>query len=137
NDAERAAVVAMAGNTETNATISSGRFDEVRNRLDAMALPIGWSKSPLENTNVVVVLFGWVLTALAAAMGAPFWFDLLNKVMVIRSTVKPHEKSPEEGSEDRQRSVVRTAAGLGVVGAGVASLQPPASVPISAGDEID
>jgi hypothetical protein len=35
-------------------------------------------------------------------MGAPFWFDLLNKVMVIRSTVKPHEKSPEEASEDRQ-----------------------------------
>jgi hypothetical protein len=29
-------------------------------------------------------------------MGAPFWFDVLNKVMVIRSTVKPHEKSPEE-----------------------------------------
>jgi len=36
-------------------------------------------------------------------LGAPFWFDLLNKMMVIRSTVKPHEKSPEEASEDRQR----------------------------------
>jgi hypothetical protein len=35
-------------------------------------------------------------------LGAPFWFDLLNKFMVIRSTVKPHEKSPEEGSEDKQ-----------------------------------
>ncbi|PSJ40961.1 hypothetical protein [Allosphingosinicella deserti] len=45
---------------------------------------------------------GWLLTALAVSMGAPFWFDLLNKFMVIRSTVKPHEKSPEESSEDRQ-----------------------------------
>ncbi|QAY75267.1 hypothetical protein [Sphingosinicella sp. BN140058] len=45
---------------------------------------------------------GWLLTALAVSMGAPFWFDLLNKIMVIRSTVKPHEKSPEEASEDRQ-----------------------------------
>jgi hypothetical protein len=35
-------------------------------------------------------------------MGAPFWFDLLNKIMVVRSTVKPKEKSPEEASEDRQ-----------------------------------
>jgi hypothetical protein len=45
---------------------------------------------------------GWLLTALAATMGAPVWFDLLNKLMVIRSTVKPKEKSPEEGSEDRR-----------------------------------
>ena len=46
---------------------------------------------------------GWILTALAITLGAPFWFDILNKIMVIRSTVKPHEKSPEESSEDRQQ----------------------------------
>ena len=43
---------------------------------------------------------GWLLTALAVSMGAPFWFDLLNKFIVIRSTVKPKEKSPEEKSKD-------------------------------------
>ncbi len=43
---------------------------------------------------------GWLLTALALSLGAPFWFDLLNKFIVIRSAVKPHEKSPEEGSKD-------------------------------------
>jgi hypothetical protein len=47
-------------------------------------------------------LIGWLLTGLAITLGAPFWFDLLNKFMVIRATVKPHEKSPEEESEDRQ-----------------------------------
>ena len=52
--------------------------------------------------------FGWLLTALALTLGAPFWFDMLNKVMVIRSTVKPREKSPEEGSEDRPRGQVPT-----------------------------
>jgi hypothetical protein len=31
---------------------------------------------------------------------AAFWFDLLNKFIVIRSTVKPKEKSPEEKSKD-------------------------------------
>jgi hypothetical protein len=45
---------------------------------------------------------GWLMTAFAVSFGAPFWFDVLNKVMVVRSTVKPHEKSPEESSEDRQ-----------------------------------
>jgi hypothetical protein len=47
------------------------------------------------------VVTGWLVTALAVMLGAPFWFDILNKFMVIRSTVKPREKSPEEGSEDR------------------------------------
>lgn len=51
----------------------------------------------------VLKVIGWLVTGIAVSLGAPFWFDLLNKVMVIRSTVKPHEKSPEESSEDRQR----------------------------------
>lgn len=45
-------------------------------------------------------LGGWLLTAIAVSLGAPFWFDLLNKFMVVRSTVKPQEKSQEEGSKD-------------------------------------
>lgn len=31
---------------------------------------------------------GWILTALAISLGAPFWFDLLNKLMQLRGTVK-------------------------------------------------
>ena len=41
-------------------------------------------------------ILGWLLTAMAVSLGAPFWFDMLNKIIVIRSTVKPKEKSPEE-----------------------------------------
>jgi hypothetical protein len=43
---------------------------------------------------------GWLLTVLAISLGAPFWFDTLNRLMVIRSTVKPHEKSKEQESKD-------------------------------------
>ena len=43
---------------------------------------------------------GWFLTAFAVSFGAPFWFDLLNKFMVVRATVKPHEKSQEDKSKD-------------------------------------
>lgn len=45
------------------------------------------------------ILIGWLLTAIAISLGAPFWFDALNKIMVIRSTVKPAEKSPLEASK--------------------------------------
>ena len=46
--------------------------------------------------SAVTLLAGWVMTALAISFGAPFWFDTLNKFMVVRSTVKPQEKSKTE-----------------------------------------
>ena len=47
-------------------------------------------------------LLGWLITVLAISLGAPFWFDMLNRIMVVRSTVKPTEKSPDESSQDAQ-----------------------------------
>ena len=57
----------------------------------AAELPIGWSSSggsrprnaPWER------LLGWALTALAASFGAPFWFDLLNRMVNVRAALKP------------------------------------------------
>lgn len=78
-------------------------------QIEALGLPIGWGSEtdPRLNwgaTNLGQKLkdhiLGWLLTALAISLGAPFWFDLLNKFIVIRSTVKPKEKSPEEKSKD-------------------------------------
>jgi hypothetical protein len=56
--------------------------------------------SPLETTGKPTVL-GLLITAFAISLGAPFWFDLLNKFMIVRATVKPKEKSPDEASVDR------------------------------------
>ena len=42
-------------------------------------------------------LLGWTLTAIAASMGAPFWFDILNKFMNIRSAgTAPNEKQSDK-----------------------------------------
>ena len=49
----------------------------------------------------LLLIAGYLVTAFAVMLGAPFWFDTLNKIMVIRATVKPREKSPDEASEDR------------------------------------
>jgi hypothetical protein len=40
-------------------------------------------------------LIGWLLTALAASLGAPFWFDTLNKFMSVRSAGKAPEERPK------------------------------------------
>ena len=80
--------------------------------LDRLGLPIGWDKKDENSTppgwpgmthlydaaprSQRLLLFhwpGWLLTAFAVSFGAPFWFDLLNRFMVVRSTIKPKEKS--------------------------------------------
>lgn len=59
-------------------------------------LPIGWKKNdssffPLlqESQNPFFAIFGWLITGVAISMGAPFWFDLLGKVINVRNTGKP------------------------------------------------
>lgn len=38
--------------------------------------------------------FGFLITAIAISLGAPFWFDLLNKLMQLRSSTKQETDSP-------------------------------------------
>ncbi len=71
-----------------------GLVDAVQGRNESLGtLPIGWSDraagpplSPLSATGWVwgSRVVGWLLTALAVSLGAPFWFDLLNKLVNIR-----------------------------------------------------
>jgi len=37
--------------------------------------------------------FGILISAFAASLGAPFWFDLLQRFMNVRRVVKPPEPS--------------------------------------------
>lgn len=38
------------------------------------------------------LIMGWVMTAFAVTLGAPFWFDVLGRLMSVRSTFKPDGK---------------------------------------------
>ena len=66
------------------------------------SLPIGWNEDTKfwnewdENTTLVKKslrllksVIGWLISAIAIAMGAPFWFDLLSKVVNVRNTLRP------------------------------------------------
>jgi len=89
--------------TEVSTSPDPGLQSDVDN-LKNYGLSTGWtgaSKSRLwEIRFLATSLLGWLITACAMSLGAPFWFDLLNKFIVIRSTVKPNEKSGEEPSKD-------------------------------------
>jgi hypothetical protein len=93
--------------------------DQMQDTVDAFnrvttdtLLPVGWhtreqyaqalsvQRGSTNFLKILQVLLGWLITALAISLGAPFWFDILNKFMVVRSTVKPEEKSQPEASKD-------------------------------------
>jgi len=48
------------------------------------------------------MILGWLITALAITLGAPFWFDVLSNIMQIRSTTKP--ASPPVATNGQQGS---------------------------------
>lgn len=41
--------------------------------------------------------WGYLLTALAISLGSPFWFDLLNKLIKLRNSIKPKQQQPITG----------------------------------------
>lgn len=109
----RQSVVALAEATAKKDLPKPGDkkpVDEIKDNiasLSGIGLPIGWDKKPKDFAEALDVAkahwAGWFLTALAISLGAPFWFDVLNKLIVVRSTVKPHEKSREESSKDAKK----------------------------------
>jgi hypothetical protein len=52
-----------------------------------------------------------LLTAVAVSLGAPFWFDVLNKFIAFRSSGKPPEKTirGEAGRSEEQPKAARAA----------------------------
>ncbi len=108
----RALLVNEAETVRRDPSIVTADYARLDTTLTRLKLPIGWDKPikrPVLGWDLSGLkswggfwhhVFGLLITAFAVSLGAPFWFDVLNKFMVIRSTVKPHEKSPEEDSED-------------------------------------
>lgn len=96
------------------AVVNQGSAEDPKKQLSSLGLPIGWDGAGEERTPPWIssdgalphaghLLYfhwaGWLVTIVAISFGAPFWFDVLNKFMVVRSTVKPDEKSPNESSK--------------------------------------
>ena len=64
--------------------------------IQQLGLPIGWDRPDLKPKPYDI--FGWIakffgcgLTGIAISMGAPFWFDLLRKLFMVRSAVQKKE----------------------------------------------
>jgi len=77
-----------------------GASSSVKSRvqgIDALGIPLGWPNpdgAPTGLTWYLTKVLGILLTAGAASLGAPFWFDVLNRFVSIRSAGKAPEETP-------------------------------------------
>jgi hypothetical protein len=126
NKAKREAVVAIATNYAKQAPPATSDVEQqiatANSELGMLGLPLGWPPCAKCDQRKIklfdhcwqqcwvrnvghaggLTIFGWLLTAFAVCLGAPFWFDVLNKFIVVRSTVKPKEKSGTEAPKEPQ-----------------------------------
>jgi len=60
-------------------------------KLKDLRLPIGWSWQEWDKKTDAwwLACLGWLLTGIAASLGAPFWFDALSRFVAIRGSGKP------------------------------------------------
>lgn len=91
------------------------QFRAVQAELNELGLPIGWYWTPTQAQikagqaiprtlgdyldRLLQHGLGWLITALAATLGAPFWFDTLNRMISIRSTGRAPEEKPKAPKE--------------------------------------
>lgn len=111
-----------AGTSAPGDSVASARYQVARARLDSMELRLGWTHGEARRIGVVDAdstfawtpkwianpgfwgkLLGLLLTGIALALGAPFWFDLLNKVISIRAAGRSPAEKPKspEGAPKR------------------------------------
>ena len=98
------ATPATPSQPNTVPAVSNGDLANTIKQLRQAGLPIGWGSdyggTPVDVNGWAMKVLGIILTGLAVSLGAPFWFDLLNRFIVVRSTVKPTEKSQPEKPKD-------------------------------------
>ena len=112
-------------------TLNDVKLETAVKKLD---LPLGWdlefgdapTQLPNDPVSWIQKLLGLLLTIGAIQLGAPFWFDLLSKIVRVRSTGAPPPASDAvrrgEGEETR-RGPSETVEGGG------APPQPPPAAP--------
>jgi len=109
DDSLRAALVAQAG----DASAQGGAGTEPYAQIGKLGLPLGWEDgwpgarvnplvaAPAADTGwpwlwywVLHPLFGLALTAFAVSLGAPMWFDIMNRLISLRASLKPTDAPP-------------------------------------------
>jgi hypothetical protein len=86
NPGKQQAIMTIAQNVAAGTQASADEAATVAlDQLARLPVPMGWGTfvAPRSAVSWLDPLAGWLLTGFAVSLGAPFWFDLLQKVMAI------------------------------------------------------
>jgi hypothetical protein len=84
----------VSENLETSQSLNPEQTAQALQQLSALSLPFGWSKTnlPKDVSEWTAKLVGLLLSGIAAALGAPFWLDVIRRPFKRRTSVES-EKS--------------------------------------------
>lgn len=108
----RASVVTIA---ETQAQQDQADIDiaELREELSGLDIPMGWSDSesspnraPTDFSGWIIKILGILFTAFAVSLGSSFWFDLLGKIVNMRSAGKKPNNEDKTKTKNINQTVV-------------------------------
>lgn len=103
----RATVVAEAQKTVAGGSIDALGTDvnKLKGVMVSVGFPIGWPARQFEHCDaagkctwpvpvgvLLLTVAGWLVTAFATMLGAPFWYDLLSKLVALRAAGHPPAK---------------------------------------------
>ncbi len=95
------------GNPKDSATLSDIK-SEINNDVATInsakaqladGLPLGWKNDHFGTDNALNKIAGWLITIFAIFMGAPFWFDMLNKIANLRGSGPKPKSSTDKKSK--------------------------------------
>ncbi|RAM49325.1 MAG: hypothetical protein C6Y22_23555 [Hapalosiphonaceae cyanobacterium JJU2] len=106
----------------SNATVDlKYDLEQLRNEADQaltnISLPIGWNDANLQQQikwthqskqtfpyfKILAMIPGWILSGIAIAMGAPFWFDLLSKIVNVRNAGSRPNNYTRNMADDQEK----------------------------------
>ncbi|HSE32965.1 MAG TPA: hypothetical protein VLA93_15440 [Pyrinomonadaceae bacterium] len=96
----------------TNPQITSNEGNTVSPEEQALlGQVLGWQNAMQDTSKRAWLerILGWILTILAICLGAPFWFDLLNKFVNIRSAGKAPDEKPKRPEKPKMAPADKTA----------------------------
>lgn len=87
------------GSPTTTPTTTAGPLQRAQSdyqSIHELGFPAGWGRANQpRGWGWLASIMGWIITAVAVSLGAPFWFDLLSKVVNLRAS---GAKPPPAGS---------------------------------------
>lgn len=102
SDAAQGASKKVASGGLDSLTIAAQRIQSNLDAIKKLGIPFGWEKTT-EQVDWLSKVVGLLLTVLATSLGAPFWFDMLKKIVNIKTAGAATSEKKDKDEEKKPK----------------------------------